>query len=259
MFELDISNNRIPGTLDLSNLHRLNSFDCSNNKISGLVISNSAFSAPSASANVRYNYLPAPAVITGSAIPWDTGNFRFSPQNEAYLGVSVSGMVRTYKTYSPENETVVKLTQGGQAVFQTTIPGFHSAGALEQVFTIENVLPGIYNLEVTKVAHAKYVVEDIVVGWHDDIDLRKDPRPEVSLIVPPAGDINGDGVVNVNDINIMRSSLNYGRSTHEAQNPLADLNGDGVINALDINILLSAANYGRGTVVIGSGRQEQKE
>jgi hypothetical protein len=51
-----------------------------------------------------------------------------------------------------------------------------------------------------------------------------------------AGDLNGDGVVNILDLSILLS--NYGKSVASA-----DINGDGAVNIFDLSILLS--NYGK--------------
>lgn len=51
------------------------------------------------------------------------------------------------------------------------------------------------------------------------------------------GDINGDGVVNLFDLNIL--SRNYGQTGSNS----ADINGDGQVNLFDFNILVR--NYGR--------------
>src|SRR5579884_3506584 len=50
------------------------------------------------------------------------------------------------------------------------------------------------------------------------------------------GDLNGDNVVNVNDLSIILSD--YGTT-----NSAADINGDGTVDVLDMSILLS--HYGQ--------------
>lgn len=51
-----------------------------------------------------------------------------------------------------------------------------------------------------------------------------------------AGDVNGDGVVNSTDLNILLANLN--KTVPEAY-PCADLNGDGTITVLDVRQILS--------------------
>ena len=50
------------------------------------------------------------------------------------------------------------------------------------------------------------------------------------------GDINGDGDVNLIDLNILLGL--FGKSGANVTNPKADLNGDGDVNLVDLNILL---------------------
>jgi hypothetical protein len=60
----------------------------------------------------------------------------------------------------------------------------------------------------------------------------------VPVTVPPArrGDLNGDGVIDVNDLNLITLALNT-----PATKPVdaRDLNGDGMITALDSRILVT--------------------
>ena len=161
-------------------------------------------------------------------------------------GVAVSGVIRSY---NPKNPTLIRLMQGDTEVRRTTIAPVDGTGQVEQTFTIEGVPPGTYTLVITKPAHLSFTVKNIVVG-DENLDLKQDVREAVRLMTLLCGDVNGDGFINVNDVNIIWSSLNYGKSVAEAANPLADLNGDGLINVNDLNIARSALNYGRGPVVI---------
>ena len=64
--------------------------------------------------------------------------------------------------------------------------------------------------------------------------------PLVPLTNP--GDLDGNGVVDQNDLNIVLSHFGY-RITDPGWDPRADANGDGVVNVDDLNIVL--ANMGR--------------
>jgi hypothetical protein len=57
------------------------------------------------------------------------------------------------------------------------------------------------------------------------------------------GDINGDGVINIQDLSLLLSSYGQSRSTCATNTSYTcDLNGDGVINVFDLSIILT--NYG---------------
>jgi len=55
---------------------------------------------------------------------------------------------------------------------------------------------------------------------------------------PNPGDLNGDGVVDQNDVNLVLSHFGF-RITDSGWLPAADANGDGVVNVNDLNIVLS--------------------
>ena len=59
------------------------------------------------------------------------------------------------------------------------------------------------------------------------------------------GDINGDGNINVTDLNTVWNAANYNKAASAADNALTDLNGDGNVNVSDLNILWNAANYNK--------------
>jgi len=62
----------------------------------------------------------------------------------------------------------------------------------------------------------------------------------VSLTVDKreAGDVNGDGIVNCADLNLVKASLGQRRG-EAGYNPQADINGDGVISEEDLTIVVS--------------------
>ncbi|MBV8810423.1 MAG: hypothetical protein JO033_17270 [Acidobacteriaceae bacterium] len=64
-------------------------------------------------------------------------------------------------------------------------------------------------------------------------------------IAAVVGDVNGDGVVNCTDLNLIKASLNTYRG-EVGYNPAADINNDGVINVEDL--ALAARNVPAGTV-----------
>jgi len=61
------------------------------------------------------------------------------------------------------------------------------------------------------------------------------PAP-VAITVPKLGDVDGDGDVDNNDLNLILAARNTPAST---VNDLRDLNGEGKIDALDSRILVT--------------------
>jgi M6 family metalloprotease-like protein len=164
---------------------------------------------------------------------------------EAQAGVNVSGLVKTYNPTKPTNLVL----QGTNNTYPATIAGESGAGQREQGFNFSGVEPGTYTLIITKDAHTKFTVHNIVVAGRD-VDLTQDGRPDVRLMTLRCGDINGDGNINNSDLTIMWQQANYNRSTSAAANKLCDLNGDGFINNIDLTILWLAYNYNRGEIEI---------
>ncbi|MBI4332384.1 MAG: hypothetical protein HY673_14010, partial [Chloroflexi bacterium] len=60
------------------------------------------------------------------------------------------------------------------------------------------------------------------------------PSPTPTAFLP--GDVNGDGVVNMTDLNLLMASFNK-RSVDAGFNPNADFNGDGIVDVYDLVIL----------------------
>ena len=153
------------------------------------------------------------------------------------------------KSYNPNNPTTIQLLQNGTTIDTVSIPAETGSGQVTQEFSFSNVLAGTYSLKITKDAHTPYLINNIVIT-DTDVDLTQDSRDGVRLISLLCGDVNNDGVINVNDLNTVWANQNYGKAVQAAQNPLCDLNGDGVINVNDLNILWSSTNYGKGAIVI---------
>ena len=153
---------------------------------------------------------------------------------------SVSGKV---VSYNPGNATTIQLMRGGTEQYKTTIAATTGSGQVTKNFTLAGVLPGTYDLVVTKPGHLKYTVTGVVVG-DDPLDLTKHSNAAISTITLPAGDVNGDGTINSKDLNEIWSPANYLKNVTDADvNPLTDLNGDGTINSKDLNIVWKAENY----------------
>ena len=118
-------------------------------------------------------------------------------------------------------------------------------GATEQEFTILNVEAGTYDLVVTKSAHLTYTVKNVVVET-TDLDLTAMAEKPYSTIKLLCGDVDGDGQINVTDLNKVWDAANFNKAALSATNKLTDLDGDGNVNVTDLNILWDAANFNKG-------------
>ncbi|MCL1874042.1 MAG: dockerin type I domain-containing protein, partial [Clostridiales bacterium] len=161
-------------------------------------------------------------------------------------GVNLKGKI---KSYNPNKTTTVRLMQNGEEKYLTTIKDEIGSGLWEQDFIFTGVTPGTYELVISKDAHTKFTVLNIVVG-EEDLDLTEDSRPEVQLMSLRCGDINGNGLINDADLTVLWRAGNYNKKVDEADNRWCDLNGDGLINDADLTILWLVYNYNRGAIII---------
>ena len=73
-------------------------------------------------------------------------------------GVSVGGKV---KSYNPSNPITIQLMQSGAEVYKTTIAAETGNGQVTQNFSFGTVMPGTYDLVVTKDAHLAYTIKNV--------------------------------------------------------------------------------------------------
>ena len=170
-------------------------------------------------------------------------NYTFTfPAAKPGAGVAVTGKVTSY---NPNNPTTVKLLQNGTVKYTATIAATTGSGQKEQNFTLAGVLPGTYDLVVTKSAHLKYTVKNVTVG-NAPLDLTAHGNAAIRNITLLCGDINGDGSINEDDVSIIRYANNINKSTADADNKLADINGDGSVNEDDVSIVRYSSHINKG-------------
>ena len=167
-------------------------------------------------------------------------------------GVSVKGKV---VSCNGNNDFTVTLYKAGSDMVvgtPLTVSGNGTAGSTEQEFTIPNVAPGEYDLVVTKSAHLKYTVKNVVVET-TDLDLTALTGKAYQTITLLCGDIDGNGFINSTDLGIILKGQNYGKSTATAGDKAADLDGNGFINSTDLGIVLQGQHYGKSAVSVNFG------
>ena len=105
--------------------------------------------------------------------------------------------------------------------YRVTIPG-GSAG-----YSIADVQPGTYTLRVSQAGYGSYEAA-LTVGEGDVV---------WDVTVGPAGDVNGDGVVDGMDaVAILRAVA--GLDAESFLSAAADINGDGVVDGMDAVAIL---------------------
>ena len=160
-------------------------------------------------------------------------------------GVTVSG---TVKSYNPNNATTIQLYEAGHAgeeeykKYETTIDPTTGSGQETQNFSFPTVAAGTYDLVVTKPGHLSYTVKNVEVR-DTALDLTTMEGKPYQTITLLAGDVNGDGKINLTDLSIFKN--NFGKTGSAVTNRLADITGDGKINLLDLGVFKN--NFGKTT------------
>lgn len=113
-------------------------------------------------------------------------------------------------------------------------------------FTVRDLPPefiqaGTYDLRATGDGMLSYLYEDLRI--HPSIHYSGNLPQLISVIVGPftSGDLDGDNLVNDNDLSLLKSS--FGKEVGNTDpGPLPDFNADGVVDGQDFSLM--AANYG---------------
>ena len=154
-------------------------------------------------------------------------------------GGAVSGKVQSY---GPKSAATVKLMQNGAVKYTVTTATSTGSGQTTKTFRIPNVAPGRYDLVVSKPGHLSYTVKGVQIT-NGELDLTAHRKAEIAVITLPAGDVNGDGTINSEDLNMVWKPSNYLKGASAAENRITDVNGDGTINSEDLNVIWMPANY----------------
>ena len=139
----------------------------------------------------------------------------------------------------------VRFTQ--PVTFTATVTGNSPAGTVS--FLVDGQLANTGTLGTN--GQSSVVSNSLSIGRHTvnalfDGDASNSPsasQPVSVTITAVPGDVNGDGVVNCLDLNLMKAS--FGKKTGQPGfNPSADLNHDGIVNVLDLSIVARAVPAG---------------
>ncbi len=132
-----------------------------------------------------------------------------------YIGFFVSGTVTSFG--AADGEVTIKLMQGDTKKA--------SAVSTDGTYRLLAPEPGNYSLVVSKLNHAKRTYEITVTG----ADITQD------VTIHLLGDINGDGLLNIMDVNRANAHAKKRSTLTEYDFACADINGDGAINIMDVN------------------------
>ena len=142
---------------------------------------------------------------------------------------------------NPNAEMTVLLMDKDEVVYTTSLAGDGTGN--DVAFVLDHVLSGVYDMVIRVKGCLDVVIHNLPLN--EDMDLASNLNEAISHVTPVAGDVNGDGSVDLSDVAVLTSSANYGKNMEDALNKEADINGDGSFDLADLAILTSSSNYGR--------------
>lgn len=170
------------------------------------------------------------------------------------LGYSITGVVVsynaknavTYELYAWDDETGAYSETAAYTGTAVEAAETTTASKQTQDFKIEGIADGKYKLLIKKVTHLTYTVVGVTVNGAD-VDLTADSYPDaVKSIALAAGDVDGNGAVNVTDAGRVTYPTNYNATDlSTVPNPEADIDGNGAINVTDRGIITHPDNYNK--------------
>lgn len=136
-------------------------------------------------------------------------------------------------TFNQEIETVVYLTTLDTNQFVAAMHLSTSGLSDHASFSLTGIKEGGYLATISRPGY---------LALYTKVDLKNNVVDLGSKELIP-GDLNGDGIINVQDQNLMNLAMNssYGQSRYKVS---ADLNGDKVVNASDKELLEANINKG---------------
>ena len=132
--------------------------------------------------------------------------------------------VVAYTRHHNEQTALIVLNLGTAAV-NTTVTGLE-AGEWKLAIDVENIAAGLTDTPVTLNATHSF---SIPAGGYK-VYYKGEPAPDWLL-----GDVNGDGEVNIGDVNALIDIILNG---NVGDNQHADVNGDGEVNIADVNAVI---------------------
>jgi len=136
----------------------------------------------------------------------------------------------SFTILNPSHNVSATLRSGETVVATRTIPITATNAVNPASFTFDNVTPGTYSLIFSQPGHTTFTIHNIVIPDGGTVNLSDDPRFPDMLPLHP-GDVNGDGQVNISDLNVL---LNNWMGSYEN----ANFSGSGQVNIVDLNLML---------------------
>ncbi len=167
--------------------------------------------------------------------------------NYTFVVISRGGVDGQIRIYHPRTAVHVRLLQGETEVYTATLTP--TAGSDTVSFSFRDVSAGTYDMKIDGDGLLPYTIRGIVVA-DAVVDLTAHENEAISTITPAAGDIDGNGFIDLADVVLLTSESTYGRSYEDARTKSADVNGDGIFDLQDLAIVTSESGYGRSAILV---------
>ena len=157
----------------------------------------------------------------------------------ALTSVVIPNSVETIGSYAFSDCRSMTSVTIGSSVTKISDGGFYRCSALQTVTCLAVTPPTIYSSTLNSCYRtATLRVPQSSLDAYHEANYWKQFLTIEGIPGAGPGDINGDGELNISDINLLINALLNGDTTI-VDNPYADLNGDGTVNLTDITMLIS--------------------
>jgi hypothetical protein len=180
----------------------------------------------------------------------------YVPENNGQTLTDLLNLYTTYKTRLDFLQLATFNDYGEGTMFEPTVEdGFRSLNQIQQYTGVSYGTAELQLIYELYLARKKYAGKTAIQAMLDNVsnDLNSlDVNGARSLLsqASPAGDYNGDGVVDMNDFTVWKSSFGSSTIIHGSG---ADGNYDGVVNAADYSVWrdsLGAGGAGSAAIAI---------
>ncbi|MFR5908806.1 MAG: dockerin type I domain-containing protein [Gemmiger formicilis] len=174
----------------------------------------------------NYHVAGGAVVIDGTAYTASNSYFNTVTLTNVKVPVKAKGVeVRgTVKSYGSDSDTItVQLIEAGltEPAYEAIVFGNNAT------YSFATVPAGTYTLKVMKKGHAPFTKE-ITIG---------DSNVTENVTIYLIGDVNGDGVINGQDLQRLYEHIKGENPLSVEALPLGDVNGDGAVNGQDLQRL----------------------
>ena len=139
-------------------------------------------------------------------------------------GVNVTGTITD--TNNPREATVTLKDAEGETV--------GTANTVSGAYSIAEVMPGTYSLEIAKTASCSLTYSNVVVG-EEDVTVD-------ATTTKYAGDVDSTNEINGYDLRTVITDFNKVSGTHTFANPNADADASGTVNGYDLRVIIANFN-----------------